>query len=120
MQEIKERYIVNTKGEKTAVVLPVEEYEELLEDLHDLAIIAERRDESTIPFEEIKKRLKKNGILNQTLIMQMILLFQEHQVMMIFGLQLQYKQMMIVFLQQTGLFMPKHKMILLMVILLQE
>jgi len=31
------RYIVDEKGEKKEVVIPVEEYEELLEDLHDLA-----------------------------------------------------------------------------------
>jgi len=63
MRKFKEQYIVDQKGQKTAVVIPLQEYEELLEDLHDLAIIAERRDEPTIPFEELKKRLKKNGLL---------------------------------------------------------
>jgi len=38
-----------------AVIIPVEEYEKLLEDIHDLAIIAERRDEPTVTFEELKK-----------------------------------------------------------------
>lgn len=63
MAKLQEQYIVDEKGQKTAVVLPVEEYEELLEDLHDLAVIAERRDEPTITFEELKRRLKKNGLL---------------------------------------------------------
>jgi len=45
------------------VILPIEEYEQLLEDLHDLAVIAERRDEATVSFEEVKERLKKDGIL---------------------------------------------------------
>ena len=63
MREFKEQYIVDQKGKKTAVVIPLQEYEELLEDLHDLAIIAERRDEPTIPFEKLKKRLKKDGLL---------------------------------------------------------
>ncbi len=58
-----ERYIVDEKGEKKEVVIPIEEYEELLEDLHDLAVIAERRDEPTVPLEEIIEKLKKNGIL---------------------------------------------------------
>ncbi len=57
------RYIIDENGQKTAVVLPIEEYEELLQDLYDLAIIAERRDEDEISFEEIKERLKKNGLL---------------------------------------------------------
>jgi len=41
----------------------IEKYERLLEDLHDLSIIAERRDEPTISFNKIKEKLKKNGTL---------------------------------------------------------
>ena len=63
MRKFHEQYIVDAKGQKTAVVLPVDEYDELLEDLHDLAIIAERRDEATVTFEELKKRLKEDGLL---------------------------------------------------------
>jgi PHD/YefM family antitoxin component YafN of YafNO toxin-antitoxin module len=62
-RKFQEQYIVNEKGEKTAVVLPVGEYEELLEDLHDLTIIAERRDEPTISFGKLKKRLNEDGLL---------------------------------------------------------
>lgn len=63
METGKVQYIVDEKGERTAVVLPIHEYEELLEDLHDLAVIAERREEPTVPFEELKKKLKKDGLL---------------------------------------------------------
>jgi len=63
MSRLKGQYIVNEKGQKTAAVLSIKEYEELLEDLHDLAVIAERREEPTIPFEKLKKRLKKDGLL---------------------------------------------------------
>jgi hypothetical protein len=48
---------------KTIVVLPIEEYGELLEDIHDLLIMAERRDEPTIAFEDLKERLKEDGLL---------------------------------------------------------
>ncbi|HUV03003.1 MAG TPA: type II toxin-antitoxin system Phd/YefM family antitoxin [Desulfobacteria bacterium] len=58
-----EQYIVNEKGQKTAVILDINEYEELLEDLHDIALVAERRDELTIDFEELKNRLKADGLL---------------------------------------------------------
>ena len=57
------KYIVNEEGKKVAVILSIEEYEELLEDLHDLAVVAERRDEETISFEELVEKLKKNGTL---------------------------------------------------------
>ena len=59
----KAQYLVDESGQKTAVVLPVEEYEDLLEDIHDLAVIAERKDEPTTSFEELKKRLEADGLL---------------------------------------------------------
>ena len=51
------QYVVNENGEKVAIILPIEEYEQMKEDLHDLAIVAERRNEKTICFEEIKIKL---------------------------------------------------------------
>lgn len=61
-------YIVDKKGKKTAVVVPIEKYEELIEDLEDLAVIASRKNEPTYDWEELKKKLKRDGILrkNQT------------------------------------------------------
>jgi hypothetical protein len=63
MGKTQEQYIVDEKGERSAVVVPIEEYEELLGDLHDLAVIADRRDEPTISHEELKRRLKADGLL---------------------------------------------------------
>jgi hypothetical protein len=63
MQKFKSQYIVNEKGKKTGAILPIEEYEELMEDLHDLTIVAERRDEPTITFGELKDRLRKDGFV---------------------------------------------------------
>lgn len=57
-------YIVDKKGKKTAVILPIEKYEELLEDLEDLAVIASRKNESTHDWEDLKKKLIRDGILS--------------------------------------------------------
>jgi hypothetical protein len=38
-------------------------YSRLMEDLHDLAIVAERRNEKPITAEDMKKRLRKRGLL---------------------------------------------------------
>ena len=46
-------------GREESVLLPVKEYEELLEDLQDLALMAERNEEPTEPLDGIKKRLEK-------------------------------------------------------------
>lgn len=61
MKTSKERYIFNSKGKKTDVILPIAEYERLLEDLHDLTVIAERKNEIPITLEEFKKRLSTRG-----------------------------------------------------------
>ena len=59
----RERYIVDQGGKKTAVVLPMEGYRRLLEDLHDLAVVVERRDEPTVTLAELKRRLREDGLL---------------------------------------------------------
>jgi PHD/YefM family antitoxin component YafN of YafNO toxin-antitoxin module len=58
-----EQFVVNTNGEKTGVILSLKRYEELMEDLHDLAVVAERRAERPISLEQMKRRLQKDGIL---------------------------------------------------------
>lgn len=60
---VREQYVVDSDGRKTGVLLSLEQYERLLEDLHDLAVVAERRDEKTITLEELKRRLKNDGLL---------------------------------------------------------
>ena len=40
---VREQYIIDREGNKTAIILSIEQYEQMLEDLHDLAIVAERR-----------------------------------------------------------------------------
>jgi len=63
MGKIQEQFLVDRNGKKTAVVLPVEDYERLLEDLHDLSVVAERRNEPTISFDELKRRLQADGLI---------------------------------------------------------
>jgi len=63
MATAKSRYIVDEKGRRVSVVLPVDEYDELIEDLHDLAVVAERRREPAVGLAELKKRLKADGLL---------------------------------------------------------
>ena len=50
-------------GRRTAVLLPLEEYERLIEDLQDLASIAERREEPAVSHEDLVAELKRDGLL---------------------------------------------------------
>lgn len=57
-----EQFIVNAKGKKTGVLLSLRQYQKLMEDLHDLAIVAERRKEKPVTLKELKRRLRKDGL----------------------------------------------------------
>lgn len=58
-----EQYVIDAKGNKKGVILSIERYVQMTQDLHDLAVVAERRNEQTVSLEEMKRRLKRDGIL---------------------------------------------------------
>ncbi|MBA3442715.1 MAG: hypothetical protein H0T92_22915 [Pyrinomonadaceae bacterium] len=58
------QYITNEEGQKTAVILPIEDYEELMEDLHLSRVARESRNEERIPWEQIKDELVSEGKLD--------------------------------------------------------
>ncbi len=61
MLKIHEDFIVDRKGKRKSVILPYREYEDLLEDLADLAVIAERRKDKTVTHKDFLAELKKDG-----------------------------------------------------------
>ena len=56
MAREKIRFLVDEKGQRKSVLIPIKEYQALVEDLADLAIIAERKDEPAESLDEVKKR----------------------------------------------------------------
>ena len=57
------QYFTDDLGQKVAVVIPITDYEDLMEDGADLAAVAERRDEERISFAELKKQLLADRLL---------------------------------------------------------
>ena len=57
------KYVTNEDGERTEVILSIASYQTLVEDLEDLAAIADRRKEPTIPHSEFVANLKKDGLI---------------------------------------------------------
>ena len=57
--EAKRSYLVDENGKRTAVMLPIDEYEALLEHLQDLAVIARRSDEPTMPLDVVVEQLEE-------------------------------------------------------------
>ncbi len=57
------QYVTDETGKKQSVILSVETYEGMLEDIQDLVVVAERRKEKSVSLEDMKKRLKKDGLI---------------------------------------------------------
>jgi hypothetical protein len=58
------QYITDANGERTAVILPIDEYEELFEDKHLIRVADETRDEPRIPWEQVRAELVSDGKLD--------------------------------------------------------
>ncbi len=59
------QFVVNERGEKVAVVISIEEYEKILEELEDLEAIREYEEakasgETPVPFDEAIARIERN------------------------------------------------------------
>lgn len=57
------QFITDECGHRTSVVLNITDFQELIRDLEDLAIMAERRDEPTTSHSDFVNELKDSGIL---------------------------------------------------------
>ena len=57
------QYLTNEHGDRTSVVLPIRDYEKFLEDLEDLAVVVERRNDLVIANEDFVSDLKRDDIL---------------------------------------------------------
>ena len=63
VQQLHPQYITDVNGQKTSVVIPIKEFQELMEDFEDLAAAAERRNKSSISHKDLIKELKNDGLI---------------------------------------------------------
>ncbi len=63
INELHPQYITDENGERTSVVLTMAEFLALMEDIEDLAVVAERRGETTISHETLLKALGEDGLV---------------------------------------------------------
>jgi len=63
VRELSPQYVTDDGGHRTAVILPIEDYEALLEDLEDLAVLADRRDEESVAHQDVVDELRRDGCL---------------------------------------------------------
>jgi hypothetical protein len=58
------QYITDANGERTALILPLDEYQELLEDMHVIRVAEETKGEPRIPWKQVKAELVSEGKLD--------------------------------------------------------
>ena len=63
LKDLRIQYVTDEAGEKVAVLVPVQQFNELMEDIEDLAAVAERREEPTITHDQLVEELKRDGLL---------------------------------------------------------
>ncbi len=62
MSREKIRFLVDEKGRKKSVVLPIKDYQALVEDLADMAVIAERNGDPTQSLDLVRKNLEEKWL----------------------------------------------------------
>lgn len=63
IEQLHPQYITDEKGQRKSVILPMTDFQGLVHDLEDLAVVAERRDEPTTSHADFIKELKSSGLL---------------------------------------------------------
>lgn len=61
---MKLQYITDETGQRLAAVIPIEEFEQLLEDLEDLGTLVDRKDESSISHDAVVMEMRRSGLLD--------------------------------------------------------
>jgi len=56
------QFVVDDDGKKQMVLLNYSVYQELIQDLNDLALFAERRDEESLSLDELKQQIEDEKI----------------------------------------------------------
>ena len=63
IEEFHPQFITDDKGNRQSVVIPISDFRSLIDDMEDLAIIAERKGEPVTDHDEFVKELKNSGVL---------------------------------------------------------
>jgi hypothetical protein len=57
MSKLHVQYVTDAEGNRVSVLLPLDDFEAILEDLQDLQDALAARDEPTVPWESVKAEL---------------------------------------------------------------
>jgi hypothetical protein len=57
------QYLFDSNGKESFVVLTIEEYQQLLEDLHDLTVMSKRQNETRTSLDAFEEKLRSDGLI---------------------------------------------------------
>jgi hypothetical protein len=63
IKELNPEYVTDENGNKKSVILSIADFQELIEDIEDLASIAERKSEPAVSHEKVLEELKNDGLI---------------------------------------------------------
>jgi len=58
------QFVINERGEKTAVVIDLKRHSEVWEDFHDVSVARQRQHEPRETLESVKQKLRRRGKLS--------------------------------------------------------
>ena len=58
------QYLVDGAGQRRSVLISIEQFQQLMEDIEDLAAIAERREDPRVSHEDVIAELRRDGLLD--------------------------------------------------------
>ncbi len=63
IEQLHPQFITDEKGQRKSVILTMTDFQGLVHDIEDLAVVAERREESTTSHADFIKELRSSGLL---------------------------------------------------------
>jgi len=61
------QFVTDEAGKRTAVLISLDEWGEIWEDIYDILISESRRDEQAMPWEDLKAELVNEGVVFESL-----------------------------------------------------
>lgn len=63
LQTLHPKFVTDASGKKTEVILSIDVFNQIIEDLEDLSIVASRKSDSLISHEDLINELKSDGLI---------------------------------------------------------
>lgn len=57
-------YLLDSRGKKKAVIVPLAEYRRMMEDLHDLAVVADRQSGENLSMTKMERKLTRRRLIS--------------------------------------------------------